>query len=199
MKSFPHRFPRQSAVVLAMLCLIGSLSGECPAASFEPKDRRVLAAEADTIVVGRIREQHSRRLPAGLIVTDFTIEVDDRIKGSGTGPTEVITMAGGTVGVESQDIVGFPKLIAGAKYVLFIGRQRAAVVPFVGGHQGIYRVERDPDMEEDVVADASGMRIAEESAAVASGTEPVAAGKAGRRGGLLLRDFVSEIRQSLER
>jgi hypothetical protein len=198
MKSFPHRFLRHSAVVLGMLCLIGNLTGTCLAASFERKDRRVLAAEADTIVVGRIREQQSRRLPAGLIVTDFTIEVDQRIKGSGTGPTEVITMAGGTVGAESQDIVGFPKLIAGAKYVLFIGRQRAAVVPFVGGHQGLYRVERDPETQEDVVADASGIRIAEEAAA-ASGPGPEAAGKAGRRGRLRLIDFVSDIRQSLER
>jgi hypothetical protein len=182
---------------LVVSWLVACLSPASQAASFERKDLRRVAAEADTIVVGWVREQQSRRLPSGLIVTDFTIAVDERIKGAGTGATESVTMAGGTVGEESQEIVGFPPLVAGARYVLFIGRQRVALVPFVGGHQGMPRIERDPETGEDLVPDPSLAANPDEDGRIASAHAPDAIRAPGSRGRMKLGEFKAAIRRAL--
>jgi hypothetical protein len=182
---------------LAVTWLVGCLSSASLAASFERKDLGRVAAEADTIVVGWVREQQSRRLPSGLIVTDFTIAVDERIKGAGTGATESVTMAGGTVGEESQEIVGFPQLVAGARYVLFIGRQRVALVPFVGGHQGMHRIERDPETGEDLVPDPGTAENPDEDRRIASAHAPDEVRAPSSRGRLKLGEFKAAIRRAL--
>jgi hypothetical protein len=182
---------------IAALAVAGSIPTASPAASFERKDLRAVAAEAETIVVGWVLEQQALRLPSGLIVTEFVVAVDERIKGAGTQATERVTMAGGTVGNESQQIVGFPTLVAGARYVLFIGRQRVALVPFVGGHQGMYRVNRDPDTNEDFVAESGEApvpggqpgNVAEQAQALTRAPNP--------RARLGLGEFKAQIRRAL--
>jgi len=187
---------RYFLAAIAVLCVIVCSTRPSGAVSFERKDLHALTRQAEAIVVGRITGQQSRRLATGLIVTDFTIAVENRIKGPDTGPSEVVTMAGGTIGGESQEVVGFPTPVVGARYLLFIGRQRVAVVPFVGGHQGMYRIERDPDTRQDFVGDAAGRPIRAGADPTAGGEMPAARAKGGGQD-LSLDDFVSQIRQDL--
>lgn len=183
------------AVCLLMQCLSGAAIG----ASFAPKDLEQLTSDSDTIVVGRVTEQTPRRLSSGLIVTDFVVEVEQRIKGTGKGLIERVTMAGGTIGAESQEVAGFPRPVAGGRYVLFISPQRTSFVPFSGGPQGIYRIETNPATQEELVFDAEGKPIETKVARMISRDASSATAEDSSQSRLKLRDFVSNIQRLLER
>jgi hypothetical protein len=95
---------------------------------------------SDHIVVAVVerRETHWNRQHT-LIVTDYTLSVEDRLKGS--APERItVTVAGGTIGEETHGTCLSVELEPGARYALFLGSlEKRTVSPFTGAWQGIFQ------------------------------------------------------------
>src|ERR1700704_5444310 len=109
-------------------------------AHMRPLADRQLAAGSTDVVVAVVESSHSRWNAGGtLIVTDYALRIEDRLKG-GAPERLTLTIPGGTVGGETHGTCISTPLAAGARYVLFLDRpEGTGVSPVTGGWQGVFR------------------------------------------------------------
>jgi hypothetical protein len=113
----------------------------CPAsAHMRPLTDRQLAAVSTDVVVAVVEGSRSRWNAGGtLIVTDYALRIEDRLKGG--GPERLtLTIPGGTVGGETHGTCISTPLAEGARYLLFLDQpEGSGVSPVAGGWQGVFR------------------------------------------------------------
>lgn len=117
---------------------------QAQAQHFVPMEPSDLVLEAESISVATLWTAQSRwNDKHTLIVTDYRFRIDDTLLDGGIGNHEfVVTQGGGTVGDESQSLSSNPTLRIGERYLVFLDPDRGEMFPpFVGGDQGIYRVD----------------------------------------------------------
>jgi hypothetical protein len=116
-----------------------------------------LVALADTIVIATAGEARSTWSDDGnAILTRYTLEDIELIKGEVPSAPFELPLPGGIVGEDAQFYPGVPQLQRGERYVLFLyDRDFAGFLPLVGVHQGLYRVLRDAAGEQRVLPERS--------------------------------------------
>src|SRR5215207_4433744 len=127
-----------TALVLAALIL--PLISRSASASVLPLKDRQMAAGSPHVLVAVVEEARNRwNGPGTLIVTDYDLRIEDRLKGD--APARVIlTVPGGTVGGETHATSATILLETGARYLLFLGDlERPTFAPVTGGWQGVFR------------------------------------------------------------
>ena len=116
-----------------------SLSFLSPAsATVAPLSAPELAAASPHVVVAVVEGAESR-WDRSLIVTDYSLRIEERLRGD--APDRVtISIPGGTVGNETHETsVSFP-LDVGERYLLFLGDlDRPTLTPVTGAWQGAFR------------------------------------------------------------
>lgn len=127
-------------------CLAGLLgmASHAHAQHHLPMSSSDLVLEAESISVSTLLFAQSRWNAKGnLIVTDYRFRVEQVLLDGGIGGFEfVVSQGGGSVGSESQDLSSNPRLQVGERYVVFLDPDRGEMfAPFVGGDQGIYRID----------------------------------------------------------
>ncbi|HVS00894.1 MAG TPA: matrixin family metalloprotease [Thermoanaerobaculia bacterium] len=102
-------------------------------------DRQMVHASAH-VVVAVVESQRARwNEPHNLIVTDYDLRIEDRLKGE--APNRLtISIPGGTLdGITHHTCLTTP-LAAGGRYLLFLGdTDRPAFTPLTGAWQGVFR------------------------------------------------------------
>ncbi|HYO11640.1 MAG TPA: hypothetical protein VE685_00415 [Thermoanaerobaculia bacterium] len=108
------------------------------AATVAPLSAPELAAASPHVVVAVVEEVQSR-WERSLIVTDYSLRIEERLRGEASERV-TISIPGGTVGGETQETsVSFP-LEVGARYLLFLGDlERPTLTPVTGAWQGAFR------------------------------------------------------------
>jgi hypothetical protein len=99
-----------------------------------------IVAASPHIVVATVEGRQSRWNGLHtLILTDYTLHVEERLRG--TAPDRLsITVPGGTLGKISDDTCVSVRLQPGARYLLFLDEiDHPTFVPVVGAEQGIFR------------------------------------------------------------
>ncbi|PYS38349.1 MAG: hypothetical protein DMG14_17965 [Acidobacteria bacterium] len=98
-----------------------------------------LVKKAHAIVVGKVTNSHTYwSTDNRFILTDYTIEVDENIKGSNSRTVSVTTV-GGKIGDTELYVSGMPSFAKGENTVLFI-EQSGAYQTVVGLGQGKFTV-----------------------------------------------------------
>lgn len=111
-----------------------------------PRDFEALVARAETIFRGTVTGQESLWVGEGRtrrIVTRITFRAEETLKGEAR-PAPVLQFLGGTVGDETQEIVGMPRFAVGENAVLFVVNNGKQMCPLVGAYQGRFRVQTAP-------------------------------------------------------
>jgi hypothetical protein len=105
-----------------------------------PLTDRQLAAGSTDVVVAVVESSRSRWNAGGtLIVTDYALRIEDRLKG-GAPQRLTLTIPGGTVGGETHGTCVSTPLAEGARYLLFLDRpEGSGVSPVTGGWQGVFQ------------------------------------------------------------
>jgi hypothetical protein len=102
---------------------------------------------ASDVVVGRVVSATSRWGDASRrwMLTDYVVDVEQRVLGQGAAGPLTITYWGGTIDGETQRIMGMELPAVGQRHVLLLrtGWQTSAGSPIVGLDQGLFRVEPD--------------------------------------------------------
>ena len=98
---------------------------------------------ADKIVVATVEAKNVRwNAQHTLIVTDYSLRVEDRLKGKAPQKLQ-ITVAGGTLDGETHTSCLSTSLEKGGRYVLFLDDLRQnAFTPFTGAWQGVFQEVR---------------------------------------------------------
>jgi hypothetical protein len=126
---------------LAALVALGLSALAAPAvAHMAPLTDLQLAAGSSDVVVGVVEAARTRwNDPHTLLVTDYTLRIEDRLRGD--APRQVtLTIPGGTLDGETHSTCLSTPLTAGARYLLFLQElDRPALVPITGGWQGAFR------------------------------------------------------------
>lgn len=153
-------------------------------------------AQAETVVVGTVRDVVSRRMPANpsFFETVVTLAVDEAVVGTASAAL-TLRLAGGEIGAIRQSIDGMPEFAPGERYVVFLDREQdpPLVSPITGFNQGLYRIERAAGA--DVVRDRLGRALPETATAAlraargAAGATPEA-----RPAEPALADFLAAVR-----
>jgi hypothetical protein len=98
-----------------------------------------LVKKAHTIVVGRVSSSRTYwSADRKLILTNYTIQVDESIKGQASGAVEVTTI-GGKIGNRELMVSGMPSFVTGENAVVFI-ETSGAYQTVVGLGQGKFTV-----------------------------------------------------------
>jgi hypothetical protein len=101
---------------------------------------REMAAVSPHIVVATVEGRQSRWNGLHtLILTDYTLHVEERLRG--TAPDRIsLTVPGGTLGKIADDTCISVRLQPGARYLLFLGDlDHPTLLPVLGGEQGMFR------------------------------------------------------------
>ncbi len=114
------------------------------ATTLRPVDLRQIIAMSSDVVVGRVEEVHSRwTSDRALIMTEVTVAVIERMKGSGRVRTVVRTIGGEVDGVR-MTVDGAPIFHRGDEAVLFLRRNADGSTVVSGLSQGKFDVRFDP-------------------------------------------------------
>jgi hypothetical protein len=134
---------RTLLALAALLLAMGVLAGTAEATISEALSLQELVGQADHVVLATAVDEHARRDARGRIVTDFTVRVDEVVKGrSRAGATLVMTRLGGAIGDLGMRIEGEPSLAIGGRYVLFLRVMRdGRTLRPVGMSQGVMPIE----------------------------------------------------------
>ena len=150
----PHRTPIRPArprhlvlVGCALLTVLLSLIYRAPDSSAVSAIERTfdeLVGLADLVVVGTVTGAAGSRLPEGAVVTDYRLEEIAVLKGVHPAATPLIVrVLGGQAGDLALTVEGAPVLSLGDSVLLFIRGNMSDALPFVGVHQGVFRIGRD--------------------------------------------------------
>lgn len=131
---------------LAVAILTALVPASPATAHMRPLSDRQLAAVSTDVVVAVVEGSHSRWNAEGrLIVTDYTLRIEDRLKG-GASQRLTLTIPGGTVDGETHGTCVSTPLAEGARYLLFLDRpEGSGLSPVTGGWQGVFREILDND------------------------------------------------------
>lgn len=138
--------PRVLILGLGLSVAVLALAGRAHAAVILALDFQELTSRADVIVVGEVTRIDIHRDDFDRIVTDATISVTERWKGSVVvGKTLTARSLGGTMGDVGLRVSGEPAFIQGDR-LLFFGRLSPNGPYFraVGMSQGVFPVRRTP-------------------------------------------------------
>ncbi len=129
-----------ASVALAFVVLTAFVPARSASAHMRPLTDRQLAAVSTDVVVAVVESSRSRWNASGtLIVTDYALRIEDRLKG-GAPERLTLTIPGGTVGGETHGTCISTPLTEGARYLLFLDRpEGSGVSPVTGGWQGVFR------------------------------------------------------------
>lgn len=129
------------APLVAMLVL--GLAGRAHATISEALSLEALVRQADHIVLVTAIDENARRDARNRIVTDFTVRVEEVMKGDARpGDTLVMTRIGGVIGDLGMRVEGEPSLELGERYVLFLDRlSDGHTLRPVGMSQGVLPVQ----------------------------------------------------------
>ncbi len=132
--------PIWKARLLPVAVLIPLLASRATSAHMLPLTDRQLAAGSTDAVLAVVEEARSRwNAERSLIVTDYSLRVEDRLKGAAP-ELLTLTIPGGTVGGETHGTCISTPLTKGARYLLFLDHPgRPSVAPVTGGWQGVFR------------------------------------------------------------
>lgn len=101
-----------------------------------------LTSTATSIVHGRATQSQAVWSPdRKRIYTEVTLEVDDRLKGKGSGTT-VVTIPGGQIGNIRYEVSDMPAIDEGEEVVVFVWQHPSGRNLVTGGSQGKLVVER---------------------------------------------------------
>ncbi|HSE92482.1 MAG TPA: hypothetical protein VLF19_04180 [Methylomirabilota bacterium] len=141
---------------LVVVALLSAPNGPALAHSFLSKNFDQLVVEAEEIFVGTLTAASSSRLATGTIVTDLTFSGVQVVKGHSSSDVRTVRILGGTVGDLTLKIMGTPDFDRGRTYLLFSKENGRAILPFVGGAQGVFRVVPDATTGTELIVDARG-------------------------------------------
>lgn len=132
------------AGILSLL-LLAALPRLAAAHSLPLSDREKIAASEHIVVAtvtGSAAHWNARH---SLIVTDYTLRIEDRLKGEAPAQAH-LTMPGGTVGEITDHTCFSVPLAVGERYLLFLDSLAApSLAPITGGGQGVFREVREAD------------------------------------------------------
>lgn len=149
---------RMGGLLVAVLCL-----GDAGATSVRPLAFDTLCERAALIFRGRVvavgtveREGAAHGAP---IVTEVHFAVERLLKGSHLDATATLTLPGGTVEGRTLRVPGVPSFTVGERAIVFVAPDGVAFAPVVGLDQGVFRIEHDPALGQDVIAAADVRRL----------------------------------------
>jgi hypothetical protein len=127
-------------MALAAAILTALVPARPASAHMRPLTDRQLAAVSTDVVVAVVESSRSRWNAGGtLIVTDYALRIEDRLKG-GVPERLTLTIPGGTVGGETHGTCISTPLAEGARYLLFLDQpEGSGVSPVTGGWQGVFQ------------------------------------------------------------
>ncbi len=125
------------------LFVTAAISADARATMSEALSLSELVQQSEHAVLVTALQERARRDARGRIVTDFTVRVEEVMKGpSRIGSTMTMTRLGGVMGDLGMRIEGEPHLMIGRRYVLFLHRTRdGRTLRPVGMSQGVLPVE----------------------------------------------------------
>jgi hypothetical protein len=130
------KMKRVSAFLSSFLLLV---SGALHATTVERLTLGEMVKKADRIVAGRVISERTHWSHNGnLILTTYTIEVGETIKGQAARTVEVTTL-GGRIGNRELRVSGMPAFDAGEEAVVFIEKSNAVSL-VVGLAQGKFSI-----------------------------------------------------------
>lgn len=132
------------ATMVFCLGLAVSVSPPVLSAHVERMSVREITAASPNIVAATVEGLASRwNGPRTLILTDYTLRVEERLRGA--APDRItLTVPGGTLGTVSDDTCISVRLAAGARYLLFLGDlDHPTLTPVTGAGQGAFREPPD--------------------------------------------------------
>jgi hypothetical protein len=100
-----------------------------------------MIARSTAIVRGKVTGARPA-ISGSVIYTHYTIQVSERLKGSGAGAVDLV-VPGGTMNNVRQSFSGAPTFNSGEGYVFFLWTSRAGITQILGLTQGVFSLERD--------------------------------------------------------
>jgi hypothetical protein len=131
----------------ALIGLVAVSSGAQASVVLRLSDE-ALTAGADVIVRGQVVAARCR-LGERTIVTDYTIRVEESLKGD-AGRFAVVTEMGGRIGETHHVVPGAPAYRVGARVVAYLFRHDGELSTY-GMAQGLFFVQALPDTGEEVL------------------------------------------------
>lgn len=131
------------APVTGLLVVLFAALGAAPASATisEALSLDELVGRADHVVLATATGARALRDSRDRIVTDYTLRVDEAMKGGATiGSALTMRSLGGAIGDLGMRIEGEPRLEIGRQYVLFLTRSASGALRPVGMSQGVLPV-----------------------------------------------------------
>lgn len=134
------------AMLLAIFLILDELSGA--KLVLQRMGLSEMVRKSDVIVIGQVEivvSRYGEGRAAGKIYTDYSIKVDEVLKGKvEPGGIVVVTVPGGEIGNSGQLVPGAPRLSKGDKVFAFLGQESKTGSGvrrrIVGFSQGIFRI-----------------------------------------------------------
>lgn len=118
-----------------------------------------LPERADFVIEGKVRQKTARWDAKGIMInTHYVIDVRTVILGDAPKTVE-LSFAGGTVKGQTIEVSHTPVLGVGQTYILFCYPNNKFSVPTVGHDQGVFKVIRDAQTQQDRIVDYNGYQI----------------------------------------
>ena len=120
-----------------------------------------LVGLADCVLIGTVTRVTSALGTDGeKIYTYVTLADLEVIKGEVPDTSYVLRIRGGTVDTQREVYPGIPQLEVGGRYILFVQGNFRDLFPVVGLAQGVFRVEWDPERQQEVVRTSPEQQLA---------------------------------------
>jgi hypothetical protein len=118
-----------------------------------------LPERADFVIEGKVKQKTARWDAGGIMInTHYIIDVQTVILGDAPKTVE-LSFAGGTVKDRTIEVSHTPVLEVGRTYILFCHPNNRFSVPTVGHDQGVFKVIRDAQTQQDRIVDYNGYQI----------------------------------------
>lgn len=134
------------AVAAGSLLLLSGLAGLARATIVEALSLSDLVERSEHVVVASCVDIRSHRDASRRIVTDYTLQLEEVMRGPAhSGDTLVMRSLGGVEGDIGMHVEGEPRLTPGTRYVVFLRRLSDGTLRPVGMSQGVMEVEERAD------------------------------------------------------
>jgi len=122
-----------------------------PCATLERLSLDDMIAKSTSIVRGKVASSYAA-FSGPVIYTHYTVQVSERLKGSG-GATVDVAVPGGIANGLRQSFSGTPSFLNGDEFVFFLWTSKAGLTQVIGLTQGLFLIA--PDGTSDPVATRS--------------------------------------------
>jgi hypothetical protein len=129
--------------VRLLLVVLLSMAASVSATTIVPMDDADLVRTSAVVAVGTVRRLETQALRDGRLVTEITLDVEQRVKGGLASRVVVITQPGGRVPGRMVWVDGTPEFTRGARMLVFLERTRDGRLRTTGMALGAYRVGPD--------------------------------------------------------